>query len=169
MIRAFSIALDQDYKVTMKELFDLGLEMGDLPNSKVVWRKYAEQKGFVRHSTPKDKRGKKVSIRNWSADAPSGSVIALTREHLVAVVDNVQRVIPKDLSVEINLNNIKTLKIFKWLNKMGVNEKEMIKTFNCGVGFCLIANPKNFKLLNFFLNFLGSAINFGGSPILDFL
>ena len=28
----------------MKELFDLGLEMGDLPNSKVVWRKYAEQK-----------------------------------------------------------------------------------------------------------------------------
>tara|TARA_R100000995_G_scaffold84816_1_gene65004 strand:- start:1551 stop:1961 length:411 start_codon:yes stop_codon:yes gene_type:complete len=91
VIRAFSIALDQDYKVTMKDLFNLGLEMGDLPNSKVVWRKYAEQKGFVRHSTPKDKMGRKISIRNWSADAPSGSVLVLTREHLVAVVDNVQR------------------------------------------------------------------------------
>ena len=63
------------------------------------------------------------------------------------LVDNVQRVIPKHLSVEINLNNIKTLKIFKWLNNMGVSEKEMLKTFNCGVGFCLIANPKNFKLI----------------------
>ena len=63
------------------------------------------------------------------------------------LVDNVQRVIPKHLSVEINLNNIKTLKIFKWLNNMGVGEKEMLKTFNCGVGFCLIANPKNFKLI----------------------
>ena len=38
------------------------------------------------------------------------------------LVDNVQRVIPKHLSVEINLNNIKTLKIFKWFNNMGVGE-----------------------------------------------
>ena len=91
VIRAFSIALDQDYKVTMGEMFKLGLEMGDLPNSHPVWKAYAEQKGFVRHSTPKDKRGKKMSIRNWSADAPNGSVLVLTREHLVAVVDNVQR------------------------------------------------------------------------------
>ena len=64
------------------------------------------------------------------------------------LVDNVQRVIPKDLSIEIYLNNIKTLKIFKWLNNMGVSEKEMLKTFNCGVGFCLIVNPKNFKLIS---------------------
>ncbi len=61
------------------------------------------------------------------------------------LVDNIERVIPKYLSAEINLNKIKTLKIFKWLYKMGVSEKEMLKTFNCGVGFCLIINPKNFK------------------------
>ena len=91
VIRAFAIALDKDYKVTMKELFDLGLEMGDMPNSHPVWKEYAKRKGFVRYSTPKDKRGKKISIRNSSADAPSCSVIALTREHLVAIVDNVQR------------------------------------------------------------------------------
>ena len=48
-------------------------------------------KGFVRHTTPKDKKGKKISIRNWSAECPSGSIIVLTREHLIAVVDNVQR------------------------------------------------------------------------------
>ena len=64
------------------------------------------------------------------------------------LVDNIQRVIPEYLGAEINLNKIKTLKIFKWLHKMGVSEKEMLKTFNCGVGFCLIVNPKNFKLVS---------------------
>ena len=57
--------------------------------------------------------------------------------------DNIKRVIPKNLCAEINLNNIKALKIFRWLYKMGINEKEMLNTFNCGVGFCLIVNPRN--------------------------
>ena len=30
---------------------------------------------------------------------------------------------------------------------MGISEKEMLKTFNCGVGFCLIINPKKLKLI----------------------
>ena len=62
--------------------------------------------------------------------------------------DNIKRVIPKNLCAEINLENIKILKIFKWLHKMGISEKEMLKTFDCGVGFCLITNPKNFKSIN---------------------
>ena len=59
------------------------------------------------------------------------------------LVDNIQRIIPKHLCAEIDLNKLKTLEIFKWLYKMGVNEKEMLKTFNCGVGFCLVTNPRN--------------------------
>ena len=59
------------------------------------------------------------------------------------LVDNIQRIIPKNLCAEIDLNRVKTLKIFKWLYKMGVSEKEMLKTFNCGVGFCLVTNPRN--------------------------
>ena len=61
------------------------------------------------------------------------------------LVDNIQRIIPKNLGAEINLNNIKTLKIFSWLYKMGISEKEMLKTFNCGIGFCLIVKKKNIK------------------------
>ena len=58
--------------------------------------------------------------------------------------DNIKRIIPNHLCAEINLKKIKTLKIFKWLKDSGINEKEMLKTFNCGVGFCLIVNKKNF-------------------------
>ena len=59
--------------------------------------------------------------------------------------DNIKRVIPDKLCAEINLAKIKTLKIFKWLKKNKISDKEMLKTFNCGVGFCLIIKPKNLK------------------------
>ena len=61
------------------------------------------------------------------------------------ISDNVKRIVPNNLIAEINLNKIKTLKIFKWLKKNGISDKEMLQTFNCGVGFCLIINPKNYK------------------------
>ena len=61
------------------------------------------------------------------------------------ISDNVKRIMPNNLIAEINLNKIKTLKIFKWLKKNGISDKEMLQTFNCGVGFCLIINPRNFK------------------------
>ena len=59
------------------------------------------------------------------------------------LADNIKRVVPDNLVADIDLNNIKTLKIFNWLRKNGISENEMLKTFNCGVGFCLIVNKKN--------------------------
>ena len=58
------------------------------------------------------------------------------------LADNIKRVIPNSLTAEINLEQIKTSEIFKWLHKNGISDNEMLKTFNCGVGFCLIINPK---------------------------
>ncbi len=62
--------------------------------------------------------------------------------------ENIKRVIPNNLCAEIDLEKIKPLKIFKWLKKNDVNDYEMLKTFNCGVGFCLIVNPRNLKKIN---------------------
>ncbi len=59
--------------------------------------------------------------------------------------DNIKRIIPNKLVADINLNQIKTLNIFKWLRKNEISEKEMLRTFNCGVGFCLIINPENLE------------------------
>ena len=61
------------------------------------------------------------------------------------LADNIKRVIPNKLCANIDLSKIKPLKIFNWLKRNNISDKEMIKTFNCGVGFCLIINPKNFK------------------------
>ena len=59
------------------------------------------------------------------------------------LLDNLIRVIPKTLSININLSKIKTRPIFKWLKENNIKDSEMIKTFNCGVGFCLIVNKNN--------------------------
>ena len=43
---------------------------------------------------------------------------------------------------KINLETIKVKKVFKWLKKNNISENEMIKTFNCGVGFIVIIKKK---------------------------
>ena len=59
------------------------------------------------------------------------------------LADNIKRIIPENLVAEIDLKKINTSKIFRWLKKNDISDKEMLKTFNCGVGFCLIISPKN--------------------------
>ena len=56
---------------------------------------------------------------------------------------NLIRAVPEGLCINLELAKIKTQPIFKWLKKNNISDSEMIKTFNCGVGFCLIANKKN--------------------------
>jgi phosphoribosylformylglycinamidine cyclo-ligase len=67
------------------------------------------------------------------------------------LADNIERIIPNELVADIDLNKVKTKKIFKWLKQNNVEDMEMLKTFNCGVGFCIIINSKNLnKVKKFF-------------------
>jgi len=82
----------------------------------------------------------------------SKEVLNLTNYNLInaaahitggGLIENLLRSIPEDLSINVNLGQIKIIKIFKWLKKRNISDQEMMKTFNCGVGFCLIAPKKN--------------------------
>ncbi len=67
------------------------------------------------------------------------------------IIENIPRVIPNGKTAEINLEKIKTLKVFKFLKNKNISDKEMLKTFNCGVGFCIIIDKKNLtKVKSFF-------------------
>ena len=61
--------------------------------------------------------------------------------------------IPSNLSAEINLDKIYPPKIFRWLKNNDIDDKEMLKTFNCGVGFCLIIDPKNLEKTKKFFSY----------------
>ena len=79
-------------------------------------------------------------------------ILNLTKKNLIhsgahitggGLIDNIMRSIPDQLSLNIDLSKIKAGKIFKWIKSNNISDKEMLKTFNCGVGFCLIVEKKN--------------------------
>ena len=59
------------------------------------------------------------------------------------LIENITRSIPNNLNANIDLSKIRTKKIFSWLKSKNISDYEMLKTFNCGVGFCLIIERKN--------------------------
>ncbi len=59
------------------------------------------------------------------------------------LVENLLRSVPENLSINIDLSKVKTKNIFKWLKSKNISDDEMLKTFNCGIGFCLIVKKKN--------------------------
>ena len=68
------------------------------------------------------------------------------------IKDNLSRIIPKGRCAKVNLNKIKVKKVFSWLKKNKITENEMLKTFNCGVGFILIINKSNLKKIKKFFS-----------------
>jgi len=57
--------------------------------------------------------------------------------------DNIPRVLPKGMGVRLDLARVPVLPVFKWLARTGnIAEKEMLRTFNCGVGMILIVEPR---------------------------
>jgi phosphoribosylaminoimidazole synthetase len=90
----------------------------------------------------------------------SNEILKLTNLNLInasahitggGLVENLLRSIPDKLTANIDLSKIKTIKIFKWLKSKNISDQEMLKTFNCGVGFCIITNRRNItKIKKFF-------------------
>ena len=68
------------------------------------------------------------------------------------LIENITRSIPDNLSIDLDLSKIKTKKIFKWLKSKNISDYEMMRTFNCGVGFCIIIDKKNIKKIKKFFS-----------------
>ncbi len=60
------------------------------------------------------------------------------------VIENIVRSVPEIFTVNIDLSKIKIKQIFSWIKSKNVSDNEMLRTFNCGVGFCLIAKKSNY-------------------------
>ncbi|KAF5292718.1 hypothetical protein FQR65_LT11186 [Abscondita terminalis] len=60
------------------------------------------------------------------------------------LLENIPRILPNNLAVELNSLNWKIPKVFGWLAVVGgVNEFEMLRTFNCGIGGVLIIKKED--------------------------
>ncbi len=71
-------------------------------------------------------------------------------------IDNIPRVLPDELAAHIHLHALTPPSVFGWLSRMGgLNEHEMLRTFNCGVGMLVVIEGKDAARLVDHLNFSG--------------
>jgi phosphoribosylformylglycinamidine cyclo-ligase len=88
-------------------------------------------------------------------------ILSLVKKNLInsaahitggGLIDNISRSVPENLCLNLDLGKIKTKNIFKWIKSNNISDKEMLKTFNCGVGFCLIVRKENIKKIQKFFS-----------------
>ncbi|MEP1443587.1 MAG: phosphoribosylformylglycinamidine cyclo-ligase [Hyphomicrobiales bacterium] len=69
----------------------------------------------------------------------TGALKALAHITGGGLTENIPRVLPDDLSAEIDLGQITLPPVFKWLSEAGgMDWTELVRTFNCGVGMVLV-------------------------------
>ena len=161
-IAGFAVGIVDQEKILDKKKIKNGNLILAIPSSGIHSNGYS----LVRHILDKKKINiKKNKFLKTELLKPTkiyvDEVLKLNKKNLLngcanitggGLSDNIKRIIPDGLCANIDLNKVKTLKIFKWLKKNNISDKEMLKTFNCGVGFCLIVDPKKLNKVNRFFS-----------------
>lgn len=63
------------------------------------------------------------------------------------LTDNLPRVLPNDLAASIDTSSWQFSELFSWLQTQGnINQSEMYRTFNCGVGFVIVVPQDNAEI-----------------------
>ncbi len=69
------------------------------------------------------------------------------------------RVLPDDLGADIDLDAWPLLPVFQWLAQTGgMDQAEMLKTFNCGLGMILSVSPDEVDALETLLQTQGESV-----------
>ena len=92
------------------------------------------------------------------------------------MTENIPRVLPKNMSAEIDLNKIQLPVIFKEIKNIGnVDYDEMLRVFNCGIGMIIIVNNtnadktmRNLKSLKLNSKIIGEIVPLKGNPIVKY-
>ena len=60
--------------------------------------------------------------------------------------ENIVRILPDNINAEIDLNAWQQPEVFNWIQTEGnVDQEEMLRTFNCGIGFVLVVSNSDSK------------------------
>uniref|UniRef100_A0A8C4ESU4 Trifunctional purine biosynthetic protein adenosine-3 n=1 Tax=Dicentrarchus labrax TaxID=13489 RepID=A0A8C4ESU4_DICLA len=72
----------------------------------------------------------------------SGAVKAYAHITGGGLLENIPRVLPQELAVDLDASRWSIPPVFSWLHKEGgLSEEEMTRTFNCGLGAVLVVSP----------------------------
>ena len=148
-LAGFSVGIVSKKKILCKNNVKTGNVILAIPSSGIHSNGYSLVRLILkRNKIPKNLKNQLLKpTRIYSKE-----ILTLTKNNLInaaahitggGLIENLLRSIPDNLTLNLNLSKIKILKIFKWLKSKNISDKEMLRTFNCGVGFCLIVQKKN--------------------------
>jgi phosphoribosylformylglycinamidine cyclo-ligase len=84
----------------------------------------------------------RIYVRSCLAAIRTGGVKALAHITGGGLKENPPRVLPDDVSAEIDLSAWEIPQVFEWLREAGnVDMAEMLRTFNCGIGMVAVVSP----------------------------
>ena len=82
-----------------------------------------------------------AAIRATGGGGLAGAVKGLSHITGGGLSENIPRVMPAGLAAHVNLSAIAVPPVFEWLAKAGrLDNTEMLRTFNCGIGMIVIAD-----------------------------
>ena len=72
----------------------------------------------------------------------AGGVRALAHVTGGGLIENIPRVLPRDLTAEIDVASWELPRVFRWLAEAGkIEAEELARTFNCGIGMAVVTAP----------------------------
>jgi phosphoribosylformylglycinamidine cyclo-ligase len=84
----------------------------------------------------------RIYVKSCLAAIRAGGVKALAHITGGGLLENIPRVLPKDLVCEIDGASWQQPPVFGWLRKTaGIDAQEMARTFNCGIGMVMVVAP----------------------------
>jgi phosphoribosylformylglycinamidine cyclo-ligase len=76
--------------------------------------------------------------------AMPGALKALAHITGGGLTENLPRVLPETLAAEIDLSSFALPPVFDWLQReAGIDDAEMLKTFNCGIGMVIVTSERD--------------------------
>ncbi|TDH73000.1 hypothetical protein CCR75_009804 [Bremia lactucae] len=86
----------------------------------------------------------KIYVKQLMPTIKSGRINALAHITGGGLLENIPRVLTKDLAVKIDCSSWPLPPVFKWLQKLGnVSNTELSRTFNCGIGMVMLLPEAN--------------------------
>lgn len=86
VVRAVSLATNENWQKTYIALALQGFLMSDLPNSDAVWGAYLRNSGFTRYSIP-NSCPDCYTVEEFAKDHPKGIYVLGTGKHAVTVIN----------------------------------------------------------------------------------
>jgi phosphoribosylformylglycinamidine cyclo-ligase len=81
-----------------------------------------------------------AALRATGGGTPDGAIKGLCHITGGGLSENLPRVLPDGLAAYVDLKTIAVPAVFGWLRRLaGIDDEEMLRTFNCGVGMVVIA------------------------------